>query len=462
MIYQFNDDKSGSKEKIKVLFLFSCCAFFYLFSDVFGVTSLILVCFIFSSYLFFKFFLSHLFLDKLISFLFLFSIMLFYFPAFFSISNPSGIYESYKFSYEIVTAKNVGKIVFYVAFGLFSFYFGYASRLIRVKRDLGVSYAKTNIAFIFFIFSFVCIFFLRMQQISIFENRDFSDLYTEGVGGNFFLKLVGYFYYAFVPVIYFVTKSKVRRNFILFSIFLESVLHAMLGQRVWIFFGVLSICYLYYFENRTFLSKKPFFLFLKLCFSFLIVALLMQLGLYYREDLNLAVIFSDWMFLINFLLGQTGTFTGFSIAIDNYNFVFSSNIWPIFDPLNIFRNPLQNEFSDGVSNIGSRLTYLSCSACFYEGRSYGSSAFIQLYQFGILGVGGGFFCIGFLAKEMVYGTFGRVFKFIFFFFFLKTILFMPRGDFFPHYLTVATILLSFFIAFLLGFFCKRSEVNGVK
>ena len=92
----------------------------------------------------------------------------------------------------------------------------------------------------------------------------------------------------------------------------------------------------------------------------------------------------------------------------------------------------QIAFDLDVVYLGSRVTYLSCASCLNQGKSYGSSIYMQLYQFGYIGVAVGSAFLGYLAKlidtnkhlNYVYSILG--------FFLAKHFFWTARGEYFPY------------------------------
>lgn len=387
--------------------------------------------------------------SNLISLIPVFVCILFVPPAVLAAFSDDGSYTSFKFSLEVISGEKVNKILLLVILGMQSFSLGIGGDRRVIKED---SVLKFNPLLRLILMSLVVVGFvaslaLRIQQIGFVSDEGFSAVYTEGVPGNIYLTILTYVFYAAIPVAY-VSENKSNVQRILIAMLLtESILHAIIGQRVWLVFGLMQSVFLLNLRAVRTPKKRTGSSAIKRLakrFSLIIIiissVLLMQYSLSAREDKDFEM--DGLAFLVKFLIGQTGTFTAFGLAIENHDFAFGSIIPPIFDPLNISREATQGAVTQTTTSLGSRITYLSCTSCYESGRSYGTSAFIQLYQWYALGIVFGLFMVGMFVKLIFVKHQYRPISIIVGFFLIRHFVWLPRGDVFPHYYTLLTIFIS--------------------
>tara|TARA_B100000508_G_scaffold65529_1_gene51408 strand:+ start:116 stop:1510 length:1395 start_codon:yes stop_codon:yes gene_type:complete len=368
---------------------------------------------------------------------FVFSVPLIYISIF-----SNGEWVSYKFSPEIINSEHIKVISLLVGVGVTSFLFGYI--LPSPNREYTNQQSSKYMFGILLAlaFSFLVIIYRRYELLNFVSEHGFEAIYSKGYSSSFIEAILAYVFIVLAPVAYLLSKSDRIRKVILFLILLEAILHGLAGQRVWILTGIIQVLFLVTLNSRVALNDnilKRIKLVFYLTIAAVISVYIMAAMLFYREGES----FNIFTFsILDYFIGQFGTIIGLKITLDNPEFVYGSYLPPLFDTLNPFRSSVQGFISNETANIGSRVTYLSCASCLEQGKSYGSSIYAQLYQFGFIGVSIGCLLFGYIAKlidtrkcdSYVYALLG--------FFLAKHYLWSSRGEFFPHYINIFVILLS--------------------
>ncbi|EGQ7706615.1 O-antigen polysaccharide polymerase Wzy [Vibrio cholerae] len=382
------------------------------------------------------------------------NIFVFFIPIIYISVFKNWYWVSYKFSAVEINETDLIKIIQVTTIGIIAFMLGYSIFNVRlgiVSNNTLIENAKKwrKILFVILVSSFFLMVARRIELFYFVLNNGFSAIYTQGVESSFIESILAYMFYVCAPICFIISKSYKEKNIIISMIVAEGVLHSLGGQRVWILFSILQVLYLINYKlcpNEKIRIQSRVKLIAKLFMIAVIMIYLMGYILHVREDVEFDIFnFS----ILDYFIGQFGTIVGLKLVLTNYDFAFSSNIPPILDTININRQSVQSIVDETVSNLGSRVTYLACSTCFYDGRSYGNSIYMQLYQLGLWGVFLGTFVIGLFCRFLDLNKKDSMPIFIIGFFMCKHILWMPRGEYFPHYinivLIISTCLLTFFI-----------------
>ncbi|MBH0078183.1 O-antigen polysaccharide polymerase Wzy [Pseudoalteromonas sp. NZS11] len=360
-----------------------------------------------------------------------------------------GEWVSYKFSPEILSVSHIKTIGLLIGIAITSFLFGYmlpspvsGESHIRKTRYM-------NIVLPILLLSFLVLIYRRYELLQFVSEHGFEAIYSKGFSSSIVEAIFAYVFIILAPIAYLLSESLKTKNVILWLIIAEAIIHGLAGQRVWILTGIIQVLFLINLDSKMVLNEnmlKRIKLIFYLAVFALISVYLMAAMLFYREGESFDI-FSFSVF--DYFIGQFGTIIGLKIAIDNPTFVYGSNLPPLLDTLNPLRSSVQGFVDKEVANIGSRVTYLSCASCLSEGKSYGSSIYAQLYQFGLFGISIGTMALGYLAKlidtkknySYIYALLG--------FFLAKHMLWSARGEYFPHYINILVILISVATLYLL-------------
>ncbi|MGB6292476.1 MAG: O-antigen polysaccharide polymerase Wzy [Vibrio anguillarum] len=382
------------------------------------------------------------------------NIFVFFIPIIYMSFFKDWYWVSYKFSAVEINEIDLIKIIQVTTIGIIAFMLGYS--LLNIKLDVAsndelIENSKKwrRLLFVILVSSFFLMVIRRIELFYFVLNNGFSAIYTQGIESSFVESVLAYMFYVCAPICFIIAKSYKEKNIIISMIVAEGVLHSLGGQRVWILFSILQVLYLINHRlcsNEKIPIKSRLKLITKLFVIAIIMIYLMGYILHVREDVEFDIFnFS----ILDYFIGQFGTIVGLKLVLTNYDFAFSSNIPPILDTININRQSVQAIVDGTVSNLGSRVTYLACSTCFYDGRSYGNSIYMQLYQLGLWGVFFGAFVIGFFCRFLDLNKKDSMYIFIIGFFMCKHILWMPRGEYFPHYINIVLITSTCFLAFFI-------------
>lgn len=364
----------------------------------------------------------------------------------------NGQWTSYKYTPVTLYVEDIKTIALLVGVSISAFLFGYLLSSHKI-RQVNIETTKYNkVMFCILIVSFFVLAYRRYDLIKFVSQHGFDAIYSTGYSTSLLESVIAYVFIILAPVAYLTLKSYKLKNIVLFMILIEALLHGLAGQRVWILVGIIQTLFLININapselNRNMWKRIKLILYL-LFFAFISIYVMTAL-LFYREGLEFNI---SSFSIIDYFVGQFGTIVGLKIAIENPRFIYGSTLPPILDTLNIFRSTVQGNVDETTSNIGSRVTYISCASCLEQGKSYGASIYMQLYQFGYFGVALGCVFLGYLAKlidmnkhrNYVYSLLG--------FFLAKHFLWSARGEYFPHYINVAVIILS---VVMLSLFLKK-------